>query len=282
MRTPRTSRRRNRRPARKLTASQRRARSPRHPSAAELLFLRACRLATKLWSNAVAGVLYPKLSRFASEPDFKSDAEDEPDDDREDDVRSVMAEAESAGRRSFSEDYIDRMSGTTAKRVQQHTAAETKRLGIPLKDSDPKIVPLVDAWRKTNVARIKGMQADQLAKIEKVLREGATMRPDTLAKRIREQVEDIPESRTKFIARSQTLLLNAKITQARHTAAGIEKYIWSASNDARVRDSHQEIDGETFSWNDPPNVDGEFVHPGEAANCRCVPCPVLEELQDEV
>lgn len=43
------------------------------------------------------------------------------------------------------------------------------------------------------------------------------------------------------------------------------KYIWHTVGDGKVRSSHAERDGKTFSWDDPP----EGGHPGEAPNCRC-------------
>ena len=42
-------------------------------------------------------------------------------------------------------------------------------------------------------------------------------------------------------------------------------YIWRTVGDGKVRSSHAERDGKTFSWAHPP----EGGHPGEAPNCRC-------------
>ncbi len=42
-------------------------------------------------------------------------------------------------------------------------------------------------------------------------------------------------------------------------------YIWRTVGDSKVRSSHAERDGKTFSWDAPP----EGGHPGEAYNCRC-------------
>jgi hypothetical protein len=43
------------------------------------------------------------------------------------------------------------------------------------------------------------------------------------------------------------------------------QYIWRTQGDSKVRSSHAERDGKTFSWDEPP----EGGHPGEAPNCRC-------------
>ncbi|WP_193788037.1 phage minor head protein [Magnetospira sp. QH-2] len=42
-------------------------------------------------------------------------------------------------------------------------------------------------------------------------------------------------------------------------------YIWRTVGDNKVRSSHADREGQTFSWDDPP----EGGHPGEAENCRC-------------
>ena len=42
----------------------------------------------------------------------------------------------------------------------------------------------------------------------------------------------------------------------------------------RVRDEHQELEGETFSYDDPPS---EGL-PGQPVLCRCFAEPVLDEI----
>jgi SPP1 gp7 family putative phage head morphogenesis protein len=91
---------------------------------------------------------------------------------------------------------------------------------------------------------------------------------------------DITENRAKLIARDQTSKMNSAFNQERQQQVGIDKYEWSTSHDERVRESHAELDGETFEWAGPPMVDDEAVNPGEAINCRCVAIPIvdMEEL----
>jgi len=64
------------------------------------------------------------------------------------------------------------------------------------------------------------------------------------------------------------------------------QYIWRTAGDGKVRSSHAERDGKTFSWDNPP--DGG--HPGVARNCRCeaepvkaknTDCKELKRLMDE-
>ncbi len=93
----------------------------------------------------------------------------------------------------------------------------------------------------------------------------------------------VSESRAELIARDQTLKLNGEIAQTRMRNAGVERYTWSTSLDERVREDHAALEGETFSWNDPPVVDaatGRREHPGQDFQCRCVAVPVIEGLED--
>ena len=78
--------------------------------------------------------------------------------------------------------------------------------------------------------------------------------------------------RAKLIARDQIAEWNGQLNKIRQEQVGIEKYVWSSSLDERVRPLHQQYEGQTFFWNDPPE-DGP---PGTAINCRCVARAVIE------
>jgi len=73
------------------------------------------------------------------------------------------------------------------------------------------------------------------------------------------------------------------VNQHRQTAAGVSRYEWSSSADERVRPRHRELDGQTFSWDDPPvtNDDGDTNHPGEDYQCRCIAVPVLDDSDED-
>ena len=89
-------------------------------------------------------------------------------------------------------------------------------------------------------------------------------------------------SHADLIARDQTLRLNAELTRERQTAVGIEKFIWSTSGDERVRESHADLDGKTFSWDDLPTVDDEDdVMPGANYQCRCAALAVVPWLDGD-
>ena len=97
------------------------------------------------------------------------------------------------------------------------------------------------------------------------------------------------ETRARLIARDQVGKLNGELTRTRQEAMGVKEYIWHTALDERVRGnpaglypkadpSHYDREGETFSWDKPP----EDGHPGEAIQCRCWAEAIFpEELTDE-
>lgn len=168
-----------------------------------------------------------------------------------------------------------------ASRVVKRNGEDLVRL-IPISlRKEPDIGPLLDGFRENSLARIRSLDADQIDELRDLLEEGERegWRVESLADEIEERL-GVSEGRADTIARTQTLQLNAQITRERQTASGILRFVWSTSGDERVRDSHDAIDGEEFSWDDLPEVDGERVMPGEPVNCRCVAIPVLPALDD--
>lgn len=91
---------------------------------------------------------------------------------------------------------------------------------------------------------------------------------------------EVSRNKAKFLARQETNLLTAAYREERYKDAGVERYMWSTSHDRRVRDRHKHLDGQIFSWNEPPIVDlatGRRAHPGQDFNCRCVSVPIYDE-----
>lgn len=139
----------------------------------------------------------------------------------------------------------------------------------------------VDAFRRTNLAKIKSLAADQVEVFRGILEEAE--REGWRVEKIRKEVQgrfDVSRSKADLLARDQVLKLNANVTQARQTEAGIVEYVWSSSSDERVREMHDELDGTIQRWDDPPvtNEEGDTNHPGGDYQCRCVAIPILPPL----
>ena len=129
----------------------------------------------------------------------------------------------------------------------------------------------VAAIREKNVQLISAATDEFRAQISDILSENEDAHPDEIADLISERL-GVADSRAELIARDQTLKLNGAINQAKQTKAGGTEYIWSTSKDERVRPMHADLDGETFSWDDPPvtDDDGNTNAPGEDFQCRCI------------
>lgn len=271
----------------------RRLMSPRPSHAVEQYFLLCLTRVAAAFAKAVGPVVLPAAKKIGL-PDVtkRTDASDDDDDEdldedeTEDDgltqaeIDDLVRRARDAAEEARDDDDIEKSSETASKRAVLHSQKEFERIGLrlPKHSAEPKLKWLADGWRRDNVARIKGMQSSQLDKIERLLRDGQGMRHETLAKELERQLKDVTVSRCERIARSQTLRLNGQITRERQTAYGIEKFIWSTSQDERVREEHAVLEGEEFTWEDG---DPEEGFPGDAEQCRCTAFPVLPELDDD-
>lgn len=91
----------------------------------------------------------------------------------------------------------------------------------------------------------------------------------------------VTENKAAFLARQETSLFLAKFREKRFADAGVRRYRWSTAHDTRVRHDHRHLNGEVFSYDQPPIVDqttGRRGNPGQDYNCRCVDIPVLDGL----
>jgi SPP1 gp7 family putative phage head morphogenesis protein len=106
--------------------------------------------------------------------------------------------------------------------------------------------------------------------ISRAVREGA--RWETIARDLTART-GMDYRHARLIARDQTNKLNASIAEATQAAAGIDRYIWRATPDGLVRDTHADADGLVVAWSSPgvPDVGpyGEAAHAGQPIQCRC-------------
>lgn len=183
--------------------------------------------------------------------------------------------------RELEDDDVTPTIDLVARRVERRNREDFARL-VPVSfRRDPELHHLLDGFRESSLARVRSLDADAIDELRDILEEAERegWRVESLAAELEDRL-GVSESRADTIARTQTLQFNAQITRARQTASGIKSFIWRTSGDERVRESHDEIDGEQFDWDDLPSVDGEHVAPGEAINCRCTAEPVLPDLED--
>lgn len=185
---------------------------------------------------------------------------------------------------SLNVDELERLAGAMAGRVSAHQRAQLGRqiralVGVDVFAAEPNLAPLVEAFTAENVALIKSIPNGYLDDVEKrvtaAMRSG--LRWEELAKELQERYE-VSEARAALIARDQAGKFFGELNEARQAALGVREFIWRTANDERVRDEHAALEGERFSWDDPPS---EGI-PGEAINCRCFAEPVLDEILEQI
>jgi SPP1 gp7 family putative phage head morphogenesis protein len=186
---------------------------------------------------------------------------------------------------------LSRVIGALGPHVAKHVGMAFDRMaaavnrknheGQKLLGITPKAIDLEDflvAQRKKNIALIHSATLDYADQVREVLEDEGNLglRVEDLRNLLVERAE-VSESRAELIARDQTLKTNAALTKERHARSGVERFTWSTSNDERVRESHAALEGEAFSWDELPEVDGEEAYPGSPIQCRCIPVPILDD-----
>jgi SPP1 gp7 family putative phage head morphogenesis protein len=182
----------------------------------------------------------------------------------------------------------------------EKVAATVRRFGVELSDYQRREVArqfeqaigfdpfrMGEAWLP---ARIEGFTAENVALIRTVperyfadietnlirsLRGG--MRWEEIAPMLEERF-GVAESNAERIARDQVGKFYAELNQARQRDVGVDSYVWRTARDNRVRDSHYDLEGTSFTWES--GGDAIEGNPGEPINCRCQAEPDLTPLLD--
>lgn len=141
---------------------------------------------------------------------------------------------------------------------------------------------------KQNADYIQSMPANMAkqAVSEAATRSIAGMRSGELVDWMKEKMPKIGHNKARLIARTEIAKTQAAITRIRSEDLGIDWYVWQTSQDQRVRNSHDLMQGVLCRYSDPPSpelLDGEepqkgtatYYGPGEIYNCRCYAEPVV-------
>ena len=156
-------------------------------------------------------------------------------------------------------------------------------MGVPLSSIEKPITAKIEAFTRENVDLIVTVQERFFDRLRDDVEDAFTqgMRPETLAERFQSR-DGMSERDAMRIARDQIGKLNAQVNEERQKGMGVDSYIWRTVQDNRVRDSHDELDGQTFKWDDPPMGGGtgpdEAGHPGTGIQCRCYSEPVFDDI----
>lgn len=242
---------------------RRRPPKPREPVAAERRYQTALRGYNRRLVAKVSAILTPVLAETTDGPRL----------DAELPVPLLVLLRRLASALEPDSDTITALARGAVATANAANLAEVRRvLGIPVAAQSPRTQAIFAQSLDENIQLIESINSRMLEDLTELLTEASNtgMRAATLSKRIVERYS-VSRSRADLIAQDQILKMNGSLTQARHQDAGVTEYIWSTSQDERVRPEHRALNGRRFSWDNPPDVG----HPGQDIRCRCVARPVI-------
>lgn len=161
---------------------------------------------------------------------------------------------------------------------------DLQRFGIDIFGDSPELLDYVQASIYDNTRLIMSIPSQYLTQVESIVvtnvRAGG--RPASIARALTQQF-DVTEARARLIARDQTAKVNGDLASKRQQSSGFEYFQWIDSDDARVRDRHEDIANRVtaygrgiYRWDNPPLSDqGTPIIPGQDFQCRCIARPVL-------
>lgn len=164
--------------------------------------------------------------------------------------------------------------------VETVTQLSPQKIGLKPQIDDGTRQQLDEGFTRNLNLSIKNFAQERIPELRRRVEQNAFEfggRTDRLAKIIEAEF-GVTKRKAEFLADQETGLLVSKYRAAKYQKIGIKEYIWSTSQDARVRDSHKVLNGHKFSFAAPPCVDrktGRRCNPGEDYRCRCVPRPVI-------
>jgi SPP1 gp7 family putative phage head morphogenesis protein len=155
---------------------------------------------------------------------------------------------------------------------------------IPITPKTAGIEDFVEASRNAALDYLEAAGRTYASQVRSILEDEENFElPIPQLKRLIEERAEVSSSKAMLLSVDQTMKLNSGVMRLRHEAAGIRSYTWSTSLDERVRPMHADLEGQVFSYDDPPetNEDGDTNNPGSDYRCRCVAIPVLEDEDEE-
>lgn len=198
-------------------------------------------------------------------------------------VTTKMQQVEQAFWRKFPTERLEKLGRGIAARTSDFQKAQLFRQMREALTTDPlkssALRARVAAFTAENVALIKSVPQRYLEQVEQIvvggIRDG--QRAVTIASDLVDRF-DVAESHAKLIARDQVGKFFGELARVRQEDLGVTRFIWRTAGDNRVREEHEALDGEMFSWDE--GAPGEDAFPGDGVQCRCFADPVIDESVD--
>lgn len=196
-----------------------------------------------------------------------------------------------------------------AEAAHEHDAVQWKRqiensLGVNFNTQAAWWGEAKESWAKRNLSLIKSASETEINRINtlaaKAVSNGWSVKQ--LTSEIKHSAPALTDKKARLIARDQMGSLEAQIAQSQAKELGLDLYVWSTSDDERVRGnpngkypnavpSHFVMEGLTCKWSDPTvcSFDGgktwqkrtsimPIAAPGEPIQCRCLSLSKFTEL----
>ena len=219
---------------------------------------------------AVRIALVPKLERFAEQASkvAVTDA---------DELGSLVDSAEETFFKKWTRARMSTLVRPVAEETEKFQATQLNKqmrsaVGVDVVGSEPWLERAIDEFTAENVALIRSIPTrffdDLETHLKREIADGA--RWEELAGIVEERYS-VSQSRADLIARDQVGKFYGDLNRVRQGDLGITGFLWRTMRDNRVREEHEERDGERYDWKSPP--DGET--PGEPVLCRCYADPDL-------
>lgn len=252
------------------------------PSSIQRQYRRVLAAYVAALGEATEAVLVPMVSNLVRE--FKESAGIKNNDAWYDDIDDLLDLIDLRLGRKWSKEELAAIARGTGRNVNSFVKSGLERnlervLGVNILSTEPWLKDVIEAFSAQNVNLITSVKERYLGEVRTMTFQGVSqgLRAEEISSQIRERL-GVAESRADLIARDQVSKLVSQTNMLQQRGLGVTKYEWSTSLDERVRQSHADLEGTTHEWNEPPTVDGEPVHPGQAINCRCAAIPILEDL----
>lgn len=267
---------------------------PKYPDTAEREFKRITNGYMRLLNEELKKRIPELMAEYKRERHGDSRMDDAMDLDRK--VREMFRDIAIAIEKKMGDFGLDKKIESIARMTKNTSLREWKRavhdtLGIDLMNdyyNADFYAEQLRRWVDENVLKIKTIPNNTLDEMREIVLKGYTGGKPIRA--IQQEIQhqyNVDKHKAQMLARDQIATLNSQIAQSQQRDAGCTKYRWSSSHDSRVRDCHAELDGQTFSWDDPPEMwyetqksgrvyTGRHCHPGEDYCCRCVAIPVFD------
>lgn len=185
----------------------------------------------------------------------------------------------------YADDMIEEANQVNRKSVNLSFSLLSGGLAVKTAKINEGLSEVMKASKIENISLIESIYNQYFTNIEgdvmRAISSGTlTGLSDELAKRA-----GITVRRADNIANDQTRKVYNNMNKQRMQSQGLNKYIWRHSAGGQFpRQDHIDMDGEVFSFDDPPVIDkrtGERGIPGQAINCRCFMVPVIEFDDEE-